>query len=126
MARKTKTAAAEAAAEKPGTAEALPGGGAVPPAARERAGDGDIENILEARSQAVAWINARLRTGVDDWREVDGLLRALDRAREISRARLEAEESEARAKAAALGSEARGARESVQIAFEGWAEEAAK
>ena len=85
-------------------------------------GEGAEESAMmsEAVSLSLGWILRRLRSGeIDDWHEIDGLLRALKGARDVGTTRLRLDERETRLKIAALekGADKNPAPEPIEVRF---------
>jgi len=77
--------------------------------------------IFEGATLAIEWIVRRLESDqIEDWREVEGLVRALNGTKAITKIRMALEEQEQRARIANLEQQtAKAAREPVEITFAG-------
>ena len=77
--------------------------------------------IFEGATLAINWIVRRLESDdLEDWREVEGLVRALNGTKAITKIRMALEEQEQRARIANLEQQtAKAAREPVEITFAG-------
>ncbi|MBR0040977.1 MAG: hypothetical protein IJP64_06330 [Oscillospiraceae bacterium] len=84
---------------------------------------GGTERLAEGAALAMDWIVGRFRSGeVDDWHEVEGLIRAMKNAKEVSAARLALDERSCLAQLAALEQAGSGA-EALTVRFVGIDEE---